>query len=146
MERFFTLKHLSRERLHDLYHEAVKVGTLLVEYDKPGEEGHYDVSLPEEDILANIRPGEHNYVAVHEKMEDLDDATVVTFPLVGHPHMTAYIDIDNSHIEGLAERYGLTEWWQMEAGERRYYPFSEFRTAPSAGDILIRIDPDTEAS
>jgi hypothetical protein len=43
MERFFPLKHLTVEQLRDLYRDACKVGKLLIEYDKPGMEGHYEI-------------------------------------------------------------------------------------------------------
>ena len=130
MERFFSLKHLSRERLHELYREAVGVGTRLVEYDRPGVSGHYDVQLPEEDILRNIRPGDENYLVYHKGCEDFPDASSVVFPLAEHPYITVYVDFDNSLLDGFAAKYALGEWWQMEGDRQQTYPFSEFYTTP----------------
>jgi hypothetical protein len=130
MERFFSLKHLTPKQLHDLYHDAVKVGKLLVEYDRPGESGHYDVRLPEEDILRNIRPGGENHLIFHKDHEDFPNATSVVFPMVEHPFITVYIDFDNSRLDWFADKYGLTEWWQMDGDKRQTYLFSDFYTTP----------------
>jgi hypothetical protein len=128
MERFFPLNHLTVEQLHDLYRDACKVGKLLVEYDQPGAEGHYEVNLPEDEILKNISSESQNYLVFHENFENEPDATTVAFPLSGHPFTTAYIDIDNARLDWFVKKYSLTEWWQMEGGERKYYPFAKFYT------------------
>jgi len=136
MERFFSLEHLTVERLRDLCRDALRVGKLVVEYDRPMEEGHYEMTLPEETILANICVGNRNHLVYQENLEGFPDATTVSFPLAGQLYMTAYIDIDNSLLGGLVEKYGLDEWWQMEGAEKRHYPFSEFyTTGPKDGTI-----------
>ena len=127
MERFFSLAHLTVEQLRNLYLDAAEVGKLLVEYDKPREEGHYDVTaLPESEILAGIAVGDDNYIVFHEDFEDWPDATTVAFPLTNHPYTTAYIDLDNTFLDFFAEKYRLAEWWQMEGSRRKYYLFSRF--------------------
>lgn len=128
MERFFSLAHLTVDQLHELYRDACKVGKLLVEYDKPREEGYYEIPLPEDVILGNIGTGNHNHLVFHEDFDDFPDATTVVFPLAGHLFMTAYIDIDNTRLDWFVKKYGLDEWWQMEGEERKYYPFSKFYT------------------
>ncbi len=128
MERFFSLSHLTAEQLRSLYLDAVKVGKLLIEYDRPREEGHYDITLPEDMILDNIAAGDDNCFVFHENHEDFPDAVMVGFPLKNHPYTTAYIDIDNVWLPVFAEKYGLAEWWQEEDGQRKYYPFSRFYT------------------
>ncbi len=129
MERFFSLAHLTVEQLRSLYLDAVEVGKLLVEYDKPREEGHYDVSsLPEDVILAGIAAGDDNYIVFHEDFEDWPDATTVAFYLKNHPYTTAYIDLDNTLLTRFAEKYDLAEWSQMEGSHIMYYPFSRFYT------------------
>ena len=130
MERFFSLKHLTGEQLRDLYREAVGVGTLLVEYDRPGDSGHYDVRLPEDDILQNIRPGEGNHIVYHKDSEDFPDAVTVVFPMVEHPFITVYVDFDNSLLDRFAAKYALAEWWQMEGDKQQAYPFAAFYTTP----------------
>lgn len=126
MERFFPLGHLTTEQLRDLYRDVCQVGKLLVEYDQPGIEGHYEVNLPEDEILKNISGESQNYLVFHEDFEDCPDATTVAFPLSDHPFTTAYVDIGNARLDWFVEKYGLTEWWQMEGSERRHYPFSKF--------------------
>ncbi len=128
MERFFSLKHLTIEQLRNLYRDACKVGKLLVEYDQPGVEGHYEVNLPDDEILKNISGESQNYLVFHEDFEDFPDATMVAFPLPQHPFTTAYIDIDNDQLSWFAKKYGLVEWWQMEGSEQKYYSFSKFYT------------------
>ena len=85
MERFFPLNHLTVEQLRDLYRDACQVGKLLVEYDQPGIEGHYEVNLPEDEILKNISGESQNYLVFHEDFEEEPDATTVAFPLSEHP-------------------------------------------------------------
>jgi hypothetical protein len=128
MERFFPLKHLTVEQLRDLYRDACKVGKLLVEYDQPGVEGHYEVNLPEDEIPKNISGESQNYLVFHEDFEDEPDATTLAFPLSEHPFTTAYIDIDNARLDWFVKKYGLTEWWQMEGSERKQYLFTRFYT------------------
>lgn len=128
MERFFPLKHLTVDQLQELYRDARKVGKLLVEYDKPGTEGHYELTLSDEEILENISTECNNHFVFHENFEDDPDATTVAFPLSGYPFTTAYIDIDNTRLDWFVKKYGLTEWWQMEWNEKRYYPFTQFYT------------------
>lgn len=128
MERFFPLNHLTVEQLRDLYRDAYQVGKLLVEYDQPGVEGHYEVNLPEDEILKNISGESQNYLVFHEDFEDEPDATTVAFSLSEHPFTTAYIDFDNARLDWFVKKYGLTEWWQMEGSERKHYPFAKFYT------------------
>jgi len=128
MERFFPLKHLTVEQLRDLYRDACKVGRLLIEYDKPGTEGHYEITLSDDEILKNISVECQNHFVFHEDFEDFPDATTVVFSLSQHPFTTAYIDIDNIRLDWFVKKYGLVEWWQMEGSEQKYYPFSKFST------------------
>ncbi|MEA4808671.1 hypothetical protein SDC9_32346 [bioreactor metagenome] len=128
MERFFPLKHLTVEQLRDLYRDACKVGRLLVEYDKPGEQEYKEITLPEDVILKNISGGNQNYIVFHEDFEGYPDATTVAFSLSEYPFTTAYIDIDNARLDWFAKKYGLAEWWQMEGDERKDYPFTRFYT------------------
>ncbi|OJU36924.1 MAG: hypothetical protein BGN96_04285 [Bacteroidales bacterium 45-6] len=128
MERFFPLNHLTAEQLHDLYRDACKVGKRLVEYDQPGEEGHYEVNLSDDETLKNISDESQNYLVFHENFEDEPDATIIAFSLSSHPFTTAYIDIDNTRLDWFVKKYGLTQWWQMEGSERKYYPFAKFYT------------------
>ena len=128
MERFFPLKHLAVEQLRDLYRDACKVGKLLIEYDQPGTEGHYGITLSDDEILKNISVECQNYFVFHEDFEDFPDATTVAFPLSQHPFTTAYIDIDNARLNWFVKKYGLAEWWQMEWDEKKYYPFARFYT------------------
>jgi hypothetical protein len=136
MERFFTLSHLTREQLHELYREAIRVGELLIEYDRPGEKGHCELPLPEDAILGYIAPGEENHLVYHRDFDDFPDATTLVFPLAGQLFLTAYIDLDNSLLDGLVAKYGLTEWWQMEGDERKRYPFAEFYTTPRGSGTI----------
>ncbi len=124
MERFFSLSHLTLEQLRNLYLDARRVGTMLVEYDKPREEGHFELNLPETVILDNIAAGNENYIVFHEDFEDWPDATTIAFPLKNHPYTTAYIDLDNTVLTRFAEKYDLAEWWQMEGsrGQRQILP------------------------
>ncbi len=128
MERFFPLKHLTGEQLCDLYRDARKIGKLLVEYDKPGEQEYYDIHLPEDEILKNIGSDGYNYLVFHEDFEGYPDATTIAFSLTEHPFTTAYIDIDNARLDWFVEKYALTEWWQMEGNERKHYTFNQFYT------------------
>jgi hypothetical protein len=128
MERFFPLKHLTAEQLRDLYRDARKVGKLMVEYDKPGEQEYYAINLSDDEILKNISVNSANYLVFHEDFENFPDATTVAFPLAEHPFTTAYIDIDNTRLDWFVKKYGLAEWWQMEGSERKHYPFSKFYT------------------
>ena len=77
MERFFPLKHLTVGQLRDLYRDACKVGKLLVEHDQPGVEGHYEINLPEDEILKNISDENQNYLVFHENFENKPDAIIV---------------------------------------------------------------------
>jgi hypothetical protein len=137
LERFFPLKHLTIEQLHDLYRDACRVGKRIIEYDRPGEEGCYDIPLAEEVVLRNILPGEDNYLVFHENSEDFPDATIAVFPLKGRPFTTVYIDFDSSHLDWFAKKYGLTEWWQMEGDKEMHYPYhpSMFSGAGGRRDI-----------
>lgn len=128
MERFFSLEHLTVDRLRDLYRDALKVGKLLIEYDRPGEEGHRNMNLPEDVILKNISADDQNCFIFHEDDEDYTDAIMIAFPLKEYSYTTAYIDIDNNKLDWFVEKYALTEWWQKEGSERKYYPFSKFYT------------------
>lgn len=128
MERFFPLNHLTVEQLRDLYRDACQVGKLLVEYDQPGIKGHYEVNLPEDEILKNISGENQNHLVFHEDFEGDPDATTIAFPLSEHPFTTAYIDIDNARLDWFVEKYDLTQWWQMEGSERKQYPFAKFYT------------------
>ncbi|GAA6253736.1 hypothetical protein F050043D4_47710 [Bacteroides thetaiotaomicron] len=128
MERFFSLDHLTTEQLHDLYRDAYKVGKLLVEYDKPGEQEYYTVNLPENEILKDISSEGYNYLVFHEDFEGYPDSVTVAFSMTGHPFTTVYIDMDNARLDWFAKKYNLTQWWQMEGSERKHYPFSEFYT------------------
>ncbi len=135
MERFFQLKHLTQDQLHDLYREAVGVGTLLIEYDKPDESDHYDVCLPEDDILRNIRSGDDNYIVFHKDDTDYPDAITVAFPMAEHPFTTVYIDLDNSRLDKFATKFTLAEWSQMEGDVLQVYPFADFHTTPAYSSI-----------
>ncbi len=126
MERFFPISHLTPEQLCNLYRDACEVGRRTIQYDKPLEQEYYEISLPDEVILKNIRGGNRSYIVFHRDFEDMPDATTVAFMLAEHPYTTAYINIDNSLLDYFAEKYGLNEWWQMEGDKRRHYPFSEF--------------------
>jgi hypothetical protein len=137
MEQFFSLGYLTREQLRELYRDACKVGKLLIEYDRPDREGHYEMPLPEAMILDNIAPGDDNYLVYHLSFEDFPDATTVAFPLRGQLFMTAYIDFDNALPGRFAEKYGLDEWWQMEGDQRKYYPFSEFHRVLSMNGSAV---------
>ncbi len=128
MERFFSLNHLTEEQLHSLYHDACKVGKLLVEYDKPGEQEYYSVNLAENEILKNISSEGYNYLVFHEDFEGYPDAVTVAFSMTGYPFTTVYIDIDNARLDWFAKKCSLMEWWQMEGSERKHYTFSEFYT------------------
>ena len=128
MERFFPLKHLTEGQLRDLYRDACKVGKLLVEHDKPGVEGHSEITLSDDEILKNIHTECQNHFVFHEDFEGFPDAVTVAFPLSGYPFTTAYIDIDNALLDWFVKKYGLTQWWQMEGDERKYYPFTKFYT------------------
>lgn len=128
MERFFPLNHLTVEQLRDLYRDACQVGKQLVEYDQPGVEGHYEVNLPEDEILKNISGESQNYLVFHEDFEGDPDATTIAFPLLEHPFTTAYVDIDNNRLDWFVKKYNLSEWWQMEGSERKQYPFTRFYT------------------
>ncbi len=128
MERFFSLSHLTLEQLRNLYLDARRVGTMLVEYDKPREEGHFELNLPETVILDNIAAGNENYIVFHEDFEDFPDKTSVVFPLAHHPYTTVYIDFNNALLKGFAEKYGLSQWRQREGDKDKYYPFSRFYT------------------
>jgi hypothetical protein len=128
MERFFPLNHLTVEQLRDLYRDACQVGKLLVEYDQPGIEGHYEVNLPEDEILKNINGESQNYLVFHEDFEGDPDATTIAFPLLEDPFTTAYIDIDNARLDWFVKKYNLTQWWQVEGSERKHYPFTQFYT------------------
>ena len=128
MERFFPLKHLEVEQLCDLYRDACNVGKLLIEYDQPGMEEHYEITLSDDEILKNISVECQNHFVFHEDFEGFPDATTVAFPLSQHPFITAYIDIDNARLDWFVKKYGLVEWWQMEGSEQKYYPFSKFYT------------------
>lgn len=126
MERFFSLKHLTTDRLRDLYRDACKAGKLLVEYDKPGEKGDYDINLPEDEILKSISSDCQNYLVFHEDFEDWPDSVTLAFPLSEHPFMTAYIDFDNARLNWFVKKYGLNQWWHMVGNQRVYLPYSEF--------------------
>jgi hypothetical protein len=128
MERFFSLSHLTAEQLRSLYLDAVRVGRQVVEYDKPREEGYYELPLPEEMILENIAAAGGNYIVFHEDFEDFPDATSVVFPLANHPYTTVYVDFDNTLLDRFAEKYGLAQWRQREGDKDMYYPFSRFYT------------------
>ena len=128
MERFFSLNHLTVEQLRDLYRDACIVGKLLVEYDQPGVEGHYEVNLPEDEIMKNMGSEGYNYLVFHEDFEGYPDAVTVAFSMTGHPFTTAYIDMDSTRLDWFAKKYSLSQWWQMEGSERKHYPFSEFYT------------------
>jgi hypothetical protein len=123
LERFFSLKHLTQEQLHELYRDARSVGKLLIEYDKPGQKGHGKITMPEEMILENIVPSDGNSLVYHENFEGFPDATTVVFPMARRPFTTVYIDFDNSRLDWFAEKYGLTEWWQKEGAEEIHYPY-----------------------
>ncbi len=69
MERFFPLSHLTTEQLCDMYRDACKVGSKTVRYDKPLEQEYYDISLPDEVILQNIRGGYKSYIVYHQNFE-----------------------------------------------------------------------------
>ena len=126
MERFFPLKHLTVDQLQDLYRDARKVGKLLVEYDKPGTEGHYELTLSDEEILKNISAECNNYFVFHENFEDDPDMITIGFPLSKQVFMTAYIDVENLWLDWFVKKYNLAEWWQMEWKEKKHYPFSKF--------------------
>lgn len=128
MERFFPLGHLTTKQLRDLYRDACKVGKLLVEYDQPGVEGHYEVNLPEDEILKNISADNKNGFVFHEDFEDFPDGFMISFPLSEHPFTTVYIDIDNARLDWFVKKHSLTEWWQVEGSERKHYPFTRFYT------------------
>jgi hypothetical protein len=126
MERFFSLSHLTQDQLRDLYLDACKVGSRVINYAKQTEQEYYEISLPDEVVLKNIRVGNHSYAVFRRSFDGMPDATTVAFPLAEHPYVTVYIDIDNSLFDRFAAKYGLNEWWQMEGGKRRDYPLSEF--------------------
>lgn len=128
MERFFSLEHLTAEQLHDLYRDASRVGKLIVQYDKPGVQEYYEINLPEDEILKNIRPESHNYLVFHENTDDFPDATTVAFHMAMHPFTTVYIDFDNARLDGFVKKYELYRWWQMEGETRKEFPFDEFYT------------------
>ncbi len=133
MERFFLLKHLTVEQLRELYCDACKVGKLLVEYDQPGVEGHYEVNLSDDEILKNITAVSDNGFAYYEDHEDFADGVMLSFALIGKPFTTAYINIgiDNLRLDWFVRKYGLAQWWQVEGSERRQYPFTKFYTLES---------------
>ena len=126
MERFITLKHLTIPQLHDLYHDACRVGKQVVQYDKPLEQEYYEISLPDEVILRNIRGGNQSFIVFYQDIEDFPDSTTIAFRLAEYPYVTVYIDIDSARLDWFAEKYHLDEWWQMEGEKSRYYSFREF--------------------
>jgi hypothetical protein len=109
MERFYPLFDFTTEQLCELFTDACKVGTLLVEYDEPGEEGHYEIpNFPMDEILSNISSRCHtNYFVLMKDHEDWPDGLRVAMPLLAHPHMTAYVDFDCSHLDWFVDKYEL---------------------------------------
>ncbi len=135
MERFFSLSHLTLEQLRELFSDGYEMGKLIIEYDRPFVQDYYEIVLPREEILKNICAKAHNYIVFHRDFEDMPNATTVAFPLTEHPNTTAYVEVDNTHLKELAEKYHLTEWWQMEGDKRVHYPFNMFyQTLVSASD------------
>ena len=109
MERFYPLFDFTTEQLRELFTDACKVGTLLVEYDKPGEEGHYAIpDFPMDEILSNISSSCHtNYFVLMKDYEDWPDGIRIGMPLLAHRHTTAYVDFDSSHLNWFVDKYKL---------------------------------------
>jgi hypothetical protein len=109
MERFYPLFDFTTERLRELFTDACKVGALLVEYDKPGEEGHYEIpNFPMEEILSNISSDCHtNYFVLMKDHEDCPDGLRIGMPLLKPLYATAYVDFDCSHLDWFVDKYGL---------------------------------------
>ena len=126
MERFFSLNHLSIQRLYDLYREAYKVGKQIIEYDEPGIEGHHEITLSEKMILENISPKNHNYLVYQKGMDDDADCIRVGFGLTAYSFIRVYIEMDNSYLNQFAKDYSLDVWRQNEHGKMVEHPFSEF--------------------
>lgn len=128
MERFFPLEHLTTGQLRRMYRDARKLGKLLIEYDQPGVEGHYELDLPEDQVLENISAESQNYLVFHENFENEPDATTVAFLLLKYPFTTVYVDIDNARLNWFVKKYSLMQWWQMKGSGQKYYPFARFYT------------------
>lgn len=126
MERFFSLDHLSAQRLHNLYKEAYKVGKRIIEYDEEGVEGHKEISLSEKMILENISPKNHNYLVYQEGMDDDVDCIRIGFGLTDYSFIHVYIEMEHSHLKQFAKDYSLDIWRQNENGKMVEHPFNEF--------------------
>ncbi|GHU88850.1 hypothetical protein FACS1894155_04550 [Bacteroidia bacterium] len=109
MERFYPLFDFSTQLLCELFADACKVGKLLVEYDKPGEEGSYEIpNFPMDEIFCNISSGCHtNYFVYMKNHEDWPDGIRIGMPLLEPMHTTAYVDMDISHLDWFVEKYKL---------------------------------------
>jgi hypothetical protein len=126
MERFFSLNHLSTQRLHNLYREAYRKGTQIIEYDEPGVEGHTEIALSEKMILENIRRENHNYLVYQKNMADDTDCIRIAFGLTDYSFITVYIETSLALLDGFAKDYALEVWEQNEGGEMVEHPFSDF--------------------
>lgn len=126
MERIFLLDHLSTQQLHDLYKEARKVGTQIIEYDEPGIEGYKEIVLPEKMILENINSKNYNYMVYHEGLVDEKDCITISLDLTGYSFIHVYIEMDLSYLKQFVKNYSLNVWRQDENGKMVEHPFSKF--------------------
>ncbi|KAA6327007.1 hypothetical protein EZS27_023956 [termite gut metagenome] len=110
-ERFYSITHLSTERLRELYSSYRKHGWVDGDYYDLIPDGVTPPELPDEEILFNIDAGnEHNYFVFMAHHEDEEDGVMIGFGLSDYPSFAVYLHLPPEMLDELIEKYSLHDF------------------------------------
>jgi hypothetical protein len=109
IEQFYSIRHLSTEQLRELFSSYRNRGWVDYDYYKLMPEGVTPPELTNEKILFNMDGANpHNYFVFMQGMEDEKDGIIIGFGLTDYPSFGVYLHLDESLLDEIVEKYGLT--------------------------------------
>jgi hypothetical protein len=119
-ERFYDIKHLTTDRLRELFTAYRKYGWTDFEYYELSDSK--PPTLPETEIILNIgAENEGNYFVFMLDHEDEKDGVMIGFGLTYHEDFSAFLHLPPRFLDELIEKYGLDN-----SHEAKDYTVSEF--------------------
>jgi hypothetical protein len=107
-ECFYSINHLSTERLRELYRTYRSRGWVDFDYYKLMPAGVHPPELSDAEILLNIDAEvEKNYFVLMLDHEDEEDGVMIGFGMSYYPDFGAYLHLPPELLNELAEKYAL---------------------------------------
>jgi hypothetical protein len=107
VEQFYSIGHLTTERLRELFTTYRSRGWVDFEYHRLMH-GVVPPELADDEVVANIHAeNPHNYFVFMLGIEDEQDGVMIGFGLTNHPDFGAYLHLDESLLDEIVEKYAL---------------------------------------